>query len=670
MQLVKVKKNNELIFPEPVEGIAEEFTVSTDNCLKLLDTLGEWSRVGLNTDAGEAMSGWIKSSLLAVAQAEDCLNDGSDQGCEEEELVALTTLSLGVNSIYRDALLKAQDITGIDAAWLAALCHAEALKDANGQWNAAGKNPHSSATGLTQFLKKTWRGHAKDPDHVLNKIAKARELISSANVIIKDQELLDLRKDPELSLISAAEFGAENISGLEKTGHFPDSLSDDEKARRMYMAHQQGLNGARRKFLNPHKRFTQRDLEKQVGRNAAQQRIDSARGDANKAFRTWFRSFIDQKIKPTNFRQPGTGPETVIDCDIGFAKVTAIRLNLRSTPDSSSDNNIIESKEKGIPINLDERVRVFGKVRGNPRWTKIEYKGFRGFVASRFLHHLTGGMSQLGSAFVIPESLNLRSAPEIDNNIIRALRIGDELTVLGEVRNNPRWSKVQAGAETGFVVNQYLRKPLAPEKEKLFQSSLREWERFDFGNGRETVDPYNGFIREMWESLRIFHRDGRTLIDPNNSRSGRIPWSAACISFMVKRSGAKYAKFKFHGAHSQFSFDAIEAREAGDKGKPFWGVRHTEQKPKVGDIVHITRGGGQQTYDFAAKHKRYASHSDIVIGITGQHTIVIGGNVCGDTGCHTVDTNRLELDANGFLKTKQGKRRVIALLKNRADAVS
>ena len=52
---------------------------------------------------------------------------------------------LGPNEVYRPSLIRAQQITDIDAAALAALINAEAAKLPNGQWNPNSKAGTSSA---------------------------------------------------------------------------------------------------------------------------------------------------------------------------------------------------------------------------------------------------------------------------------------------------------------------------------------------------------------------------------------------------------------------------------------------------------------------------------------------------------------------------------------------
>ena len=62
------------------------------------------------------------------------------------------SLRLGANQAMAPAIESAAQRTGLPAAALAAIIEAEAAKRKDGSWNAASRNPRSTAAGLTQFL--------------------------------------------------------------------------------------------------------------------------------------------------------------------------------------------------------------------------------------------------------------------------------------------------------------------------------------------------------------------------------------------------------------------------------------------------------------------------------------------------------------------------------------
>ncbi|HEY0170039.1 MAG TPA: peptidoglycan-binding protein [Pyrinomonadaceae bacterium] len=157
-------------------------------------------------------------------------------------------LTLGVNERYRGALLLAERRTGIDAAALAGLINAEASREGNGHWIADSYNRRSGAAGLTQFLASTWVGRATTAGTYLNEVAVERGLVrrdqNGRFMVVDRQALLDLRDDPTASIVSAAEYGRDNLRSLERLGLLPANMTDDQRARYMYYAHHEGLAGA------------------------------------------------------------------------------------------------------------------------------------------------------------------------------------------------------------------------------------------------------------------------------------------------------------------------------------------------------------------------------------------------------------------------------------------
>src|SRR5215204_2320197 len=157
-------------------------------------------------------------------------------------------LSLGVNERYRDALLLAQRRTGIDAAAIAGLINAEAARDRSGRWIADSYNELSGARGLTQFLAGTWIDRATTAGTYLNDVAVRRGFVrrdENGRFVVTDrQSLLDLRNDPTASIVSAAEYGRDNLAGLGRLGLLPADLTDDQRARYIYYAHHEGFAGA------------------------------------------------------------------------------------------------------------------------------------------------------------------------------------------------------------------------------------------------------------------------------------------------------------------------------------------------------------------------------------------------------------------------------------------
>jgi LysM repeat protein len=257
------------------------------------------------------------------------------------------TLALGANETYRDAVLLASERTGIDAAALAALVSAEAgrlrgarltqatddafyerhpelerralqksdtelvkewqaiheeMKDA---WDPEAVNSKSSATGLTQFLKGTWLDQARTTGTYLNEVAKEKGYVDENNRVVKGmtQDLLDLRTDPTLSIVAAAEYGKANLAHLDAKELVPADATDDEKARLMYLAHHEGAGGAvafleetltdeRAKVL----------LDQNVGATERETLVEE-HGSEAKAYIAWLNGYMDRQIQPQRFRR-------------------------------------------------------------------------------------------------------------------------------------------------------------------------------------------------------------------------------------------------------------------------------------------------------------------------------------------------------------------------------
>lgn len=111
------------------------------------------------------------------------------------------------------------------------------------------KSSTSSATGLYQFIDSTWLATIKDSGarHGLGAYADAIETRSDGRPYVADptlkKEILDLRKDPAVSALMAAEYTRANKEHLEKT------VGGTIGSTELYLAHFLGPQGASR-FLN------------------------------------------------------------------------------------------------------------------------------------------------------------------------------------------------------------------------------------------------------------------------------------------------------------------------------------------------------------------------------------------------------------------------------------
>jgi len=132
------------------------------------------------------------------------------------------------------AIQQASVKTGVDFAYLVQQAKAESA------FNPDAKAKTSSATGLFQFIEKTWLGMVRDHGHKYGLNELAEKIDSNGRVSDKAarQQILNLRKDPEKASLFAAEFANENKRYLES------KVGGDIGATELYFAHFLGAGGA------------------------------------------------------------------------------------------------------------------------------------------------------------------------------------------------------------------------------------------------------------------------------------------------------------------------------------------------------------------------------------------------------------------------------------------
>jgi hypothetical protein len=193
--------------------------------------------------------------------------------------------------------------------------------------------------------------------------------------------------------------------------------------------------------------------------------------------------------------------------------------------------------------------------------------------------------------------------------------------------------------------------------DKVRENCLEEFKRFENGKGRETKDPFAGFVGEYWKTgLKINNIDGRTTFQDRNGQPFRPAWSAAFISFIMRKSGAGNAFF-YSQAHIHYAVKAIRDAKVPDSKAKFLGRDPTTYAPKVGDLITAGRGA-TAGLTFSKVLQKYgakdvpngnfiSTHSDIVVDVdhAKKRLTTIGGNVSVDT----VGERILALKADGTL---------------------
>ncbi len=246
-------------------------------------------------------------------------------------------LRLGANNKYRAYILKTAQRSEIFPQGMAALIEAEAgkmppivehvpllsksgkplldkhgkprtkvIKKPNPEWRPDVVNPIGAA-GLTQFLPAAWREVAAYPDSALH--ARCAELAAQRGVHhLPDSEILQLRLDPELSIMAAGEYASHNIVAFGGKGFHVDAITGVNRAKLGYFLHHEGVRGATQ-IVNG-----TLDDDTADNRLAAQLKTRGSDGtieaDAYKrnvglqaalAYRRWIYDYVDAKINPKFF---------------------------------------------------------------------------------------------------------------------------------------------------------------------------------------------------------------------------------------------------------------------------------------------------------------------------------------------------------------------------------
>jgi peptidoglycan hydrolase-like protein with peptidoglycan-binding domain len=300
--LIPVQQATARLFDEPLGNLVQTVAGRID----ILAKVATWAKVKVTPPDGSAPAiGWTED--VAAAPATDPSKPAGPAASDPGTAPAEDDLVLGPNDRYRAALLQAQSITSIDAAALAALIDAEAAKIAGGAdagvWDAKSSNSSTSAGGLTQFLESTWCDMACRPGKVLNKAARENNMVTGNNQVVANMRkgLLALRFDPTMSIVTAAEYGADNLNALIKDKLVESSIGDDDRAWHIYLAHHEGLAGAEH-FLRNDQTIPFDKLVSQVGTARANQFVLAAGGNVTIAYRKWLTDFMEQKIQPSRFR--------------------------------------------------------------------------------------------------------------------------------------------------------------------------------------------------------------------------------------------------------------------------------------------------------------------------------------------------------------------------------
>lgn len=248
----------------------------------------------------------VKADAAPPAPIEDRAGKEPDVARQRGELAGFSssgsTSGYGPNARYAGMLGAAAARTGLPAAALATIVHAEAAKGPDGRWLPYSRNSRSSAAGLGQFLNATWRGEAERKGTWLNDVAQARGWLNHDGKVRASHraELLALRYDPEASIQATADYAVANLNALRAAG-LPIGESAEAVARTAYLGHHLGRGDAIRFLkggLAPDR--ARMLLSAQIGSASANRKI-AASDSATAAHRAWLLDYIGRNVKTARF---------------------------------------------------------------------------------------------------------------------------------------------------------------------------------------------------------------------------------------------------------------------------------------------------------------------------------------------------------------------------------
>ena len=122
-----------------------------------------------------------------------------------------------------------------------------------------------------------------------------------------------------------------------------------------------------------------------------------------------------------------------------------------------------------------------------------------------------------------------------------------------------------------------------------------------------------------------------------------VPWSAAFISWVMKKAGAG-KDFNYSAGHSYYTVAAKE-NALKNNNNMFKAYPIAKVAPRVGDIVCAARASSGATYENIKGGMN--THCDIVTSVQPNKIFAIGGNVS-----DSVSQKPITTDSNGRINAK------------------
>lgn len=171
-------------------------------------------------------------------------------------------------------------------------------------------------------------------------------------------------------------------------------------------------------------------------------------------------------------------------------------------------------------------------------------------------------------------------------------------------------------------------------KQNLVQLALQEWDRWKRGALKEGDPQMRSVLEDYW-------RTGAGWLPDHPNWWSAYPWSAAFISWLMKKAGAGKA-FKYSAAHAEY-IRAAKQNRLENNANPFKAYRVSEARPSPGDLVCKSRSRSGASYDNI--QPGMATHCDVVTSTQPGRLITIGGNVA-----NSVSSTPVRVDSSGFIQ--------------------
>ncbi len=175
-------------------------------------------------------------------------------------------------------------------------------------------------------------------------------------------------------------------------------------------------------------------------------------------------------------------------------------------------------------------------------------------------------------------------------------------------------------------------------KNNVIRLATQEWLRWGRGTIKERDRRVRNVLQDYWQTGTGNRFSETQLGDPSFQK--KHPWSAAFISWVMKKAGAG-GTFKYASTHAVYTKAAKDNRLANNNN-PFKAYRVSEITPQVGDLICKCRAESGANYEnIRPGHK---THCDIVTEVHANHLITIGGNVS-----NSVSKMVVPIGANGLV---------------------